>query len=225
MSKGTWCWPSMNVRFPRGSLIFGRSMTRHSVIATTPPLPTVGPCAPGPCGGETTAQPGWVSRTKDRLRRVSSAVCRPPRGAGVGPGRRSAARRRAPPSAARGGHRPPHAVQPRRVPPAEPAARSAPVRLDHVVDGRLVGSLAGVGEGDELVSGYSAPFGGPDFVRGSETVDVGGRRTPGCAVDEAAALGFSTVRIKARPAFYCRSEDSGAVRACSTSASPSSPAS
>ncbi len=41
-------------------------------------------------------------------------------------------------------------------------------RVDHVSDGRLVGSLVGVVEGDEFRSGHSAPFGGPDFVRDAD---------------------------------------------------------
>src|SRR4029077_14508161 len=43
-------------------------------------------------------------------------------------------------------------------------------RCDHVVAGRLVGTLSGVVEDGLLDCGHSAPFGGIDFVRRRETV-------------------------------------------------------
>jgi hypothetical protein len=80
-------------------------------------------------------------------------------------------------------------------------------RLDHVAGGRLVGSLVGVRQGDVFCSGHSAPFGGPDFVRESETT---------AAVAEALAAavatlddeGVRTIRVRARPSFYSGSEAS-----------------
>lgn len=80
-------------------------------------------------------------------------------------------------------------------------------RLDHLVEGRLVGSLVGVVEGDEFHSGHSAPFGGPDFVRDAETARLVGE-TLTAAVARLESEGIRRVRIKARPAFYSGSEAS-----------------
>lgn len=79
-------------------------------------------------------------------------------------------------------------------------------RFDHVADGRLVGSLTGVVDGNELVSGYSAPFGGPDLVRDSETAtNVFAVLTD--ALEQATADGITTVRVKVRPDFYSAAEE------------------
>jgi hypothetical protein len=80
-------------------------------------------------------------------------------------------------------------------------------RIDHVAGGRLVGSLVGVREGDEFRSGHSAPFGGPDFVRESETT-AAVAETLAAAVTALDDEGVRTVRIKARPGFYSGSEAS-----------------
>ncbi|MGE0028317.1 MAG: GNAT family N-acetyltransferase [Thermoleophilia bacterium] len=79
------------------------------------------------------------------------------------------------------------------------------VRVDHHDEGRLVGSLVGVRDGDVVTCGHSAPFGGPDFVREAETaanvVALVVR-----AVAEMEADGVREIRLKARPAFYSGSE-------------------
>lgn len=81
-----------------------------------------------------------------------------------------------------------------------------PARFDHFADGRLVGSLVGVVDSGTFVSGYSAPFGGPDFVRDSETVTnvIGLVRH---ALDKAAKEGISCLQVKAKPSFYSASEE------------------
>lgn len=80
-------------------------------------------------------------------------------------------------------------------------------RVDHVADGRLVGSLVGVVEGDEFRSGHSAPFGGPDFVRDAETARNVAEALA-AAVARLEGEGIRSIRIKARPAFYSGSETS-----------------
>jgi hypothetical protein len=78
-------------------------------------------------------------------------------------------------------------------------------RYEHRTDGRLVGVLAGVVTDGVLLSGHSAPFGGPELVRDDPTVDdvVG-------LVDGALAQlredGVRGVRIRCRPAEYSRAE-------------------
>jgi Acetyltransferase (GNAT) domain len=78
-------------------------------------------------------------------------------------------------------------------------------RVDHLADGRLVGSLVGVVEGDEFRSGHSAPFGGPDFVRDAETARNVGEALA-AAVTRLEGEGIRRIRVKARPAFYSGSE-------------------
>lgn len=78
-------------------------------------------------------------------------------------------------------------------------------RLDHEVDGRLVGSLVGVVEGDRFHSGHSAPFGGPDFVRDAETA-ANVTATLASAVARLDDEGVRTIRVTARPAHYSGSE-------------------
>jgi len=79
------------------------------------------------------------------------------------------------------------------------------VRIDHHDEGRLVGSLVGVRDGDVVTCGHSAPFGGPDLARDAETasnvVALLGR-----AVDELDADGVRTIRVRCRPAFLSGSE-------------------
>jgi hypothetical protein len=79
------------------------------------------------------------------------------------------------------------------------------VRADHVDGGRLVGSLVGVRDGDVVTCGHSAPFGGPDFVRESETA-ASVVALLGAAVAELEADGVRTIRVRARPAHYSGSE-------------------
>jgi hypothetical protein len=78
-------------------------------------------------------------------------------------------------------------------------------RLDHVADGRLVGSLVGVVEGDRFHSGHSAPFGGPDFVRDAETA-ANVTATLASAVARLDDEGVRTIRVTARPAHHSGSE-------------------
>jgi predicted N-acyltransferase len=76
------------------------------------------------------------------------------------------------------------------------------VQIDHAADdGRLVGSFVAGWDGDELVSGYSAPFGGPDIAREHETAAnvVGLVRT---AVEAADAHGAASVRVRLKPPHY-----------------------
>ena len=79
------------------------------------------------------------------------------------------------------------------------------VRVDHHDDGRLVGSLVGVRDGDVVTCGHSAPFGGPDLVRDAETA-ANVVALLDHAVRELEADGVRTIRLKARPAFYSGSE-------------------
>lgn len=78
-------------------------------------------------------------------------------------------------------------------------------RIDHEVDGRLVGSLVGVVDGDGFRSGHSAPFGGPDLVRDAEATATVAEAL-GAAVARLDADGVGAIRIKARPAFYSAAE-------------------
>jgi hypothetical protein len=79
------------------------------------------------------------------------------------------------------------------------------VRIDHHDEGRLVGSLVGVRDGDVVTCGHSAPFGGPDLVRDAETasnvVALLGR-----AVEELDEDGVRTIRVRCRPVFLSGSE-------------------
>ena len=79
------------------------------------------------------------------------------------------------------------------------------VEFDHHADGRLIGSLVGVATGTEFASGFSAPFGGIDLVRETES--------PPRILDLVAAacahldgLGIQTIRVHARPPIYSRAE-------------------
>ncbi|KQS68365.1 GNAT family N-acetyltransferase [Modestobacter sp. Leaf380] len=74
-------------------------------------------------------------------------------------------------------------------------------RYEHRVEGRLVGVLDGVVEGDVLVSGHRAPFGGLDVVR----EDLGVPEAVGlvrAVVLAARADGLRQLRIRARPPVY-----------------------
>lgn len=79
-------------------------------------------------------------------------------------------------------------------------------RIDHnAKNGRLIGSLCGMIEGTSFTSGWGAPFGGPDFMRGTETVP-----NIGDLIDQALsnlrARGIKTVRILTKPTFHGQSE-------------------
>jgi len=78
-------------------------------------------------------------------------------------------------------------------------------RLDHEADGRLVGSLVGVLDGDVFHSGHSAPFGGPDFVRDAETTG-NVVATLASAVARLGEDGARTIRVTARPAHHSAAE-------------------
>lgn len=80
------------------------------------------------------------------------------------------------------------------------------VRHDHVVDGRLVGTLVGIYDGTVFDSGWSAPFGGPDVVRADELAGEVRRFLDG-ATTAILARGATLIRIRARPAFHSRNED------------------
>lgn len=78
-------------------------------------------------------------------------------------------------------------------------------RHEHRVDGRLVGILDGVVTDGVLVSGHSAPFGGPDMVRADPTVeDVVG--FVAAALTRLRAEGIAEVQIRCRPAEYSAAE-------------------
>jgi hypothetical protein len=84
-------------------------------------------------------------------------------------------------------------------------AGAARWRYEHRAEGRLVGVLSGVVSDGVLLSGHSAPFGGPDLVRDDPTVDdvvglVGG------AVERLRVDGIRRVRIRCRPGEYSAAE-------------------
>lgn len=79
------------------------------------------------------------------------------------------------------------------------------LRLDYRADDRWIGSLAGVVEGGVFTSGYSAGFGGPDFRREGERLEM----VLGLldhALAELAAQAITTVVIRARPQHYSSAE-------------------
>jgi Acetyltransferase (GNAT) domain len=79
------------------------------------------------------------------------------------------------------------------------------LQLDYVADDRLIGSLVGVVTGDEFASGFSAPFGGVDLVRESESLP----RIIDLVEDACVRLGdrgLRTVRVHAPPPIYSRAE-------------------
>jgi hypothetical protein len=78
-------------------------------------------------------------------------------------------------------------------------------RYDHVVDGRLIGTLSGVVEDGQLDCGHSAPFGGVDCVRRGEFTGVV-RQLLRTACSHARAEGIREIRIRARPAYFGANE-------------------
>ncbi|MGY1820330.1 GNAT family N-acetyltransferase [Geodermatophilus sp. SYSU D00079] len=78
-------------------------------------------------------------------------------------------------------------------------------RYEHRRDGRLVGVLDGVVTDGVLLSGHSAPFGGPDLVREDPTV-VDLLDLIDGALAAARSDGLTAVRIRARPPVYSAAE-------------------
>jgi hypothetical protein len=78
-------------------------------------------------------------------------------------------------------------------------------RYEHRVDGRLVGVLDGVLDDGVLLSGYSAPFGGPDLVRPDPSVDDVLGLVAG-ALERAREDGVDEVHLRARPPVYSATE-------------------
>jgi hypothetical protein len=72
-------------------------------------------------------------------------------------------------------------------------------------DDRPIGTLAGVLVDGVFTSGHRAPFGGPDFVRRSETVEHVGRLVD-ASLTRLADLGARRVRIRARSECYSPTE-------------------
>jgi hypothetical protein len=84
-----------------------------------------------------------------------------------------------------------------------PADRRA--RYEHRRDGRLIGALDGVVTDGIFLSGHSAPFGGPDFLRDDPTVVDVIDFMEG-AVAALRADGVREVHIRARPPVYSAAE-------------------
>lgn len=77
--------------------------------------------------------------------------------------------------------------------------------FDHPIQNRLIGTFTGVIEGQKLTCGYSAPFGGIDFVRNDEAATAVTDLIE--AVRAAAdAEGVRNIRIKGRPCYYGANE-------------------
>jgi hypothetical protein len=78
-------------------------------------------------------------------------------------------------------------------------------RVDFHAEDRLVGTLAGVLEDDTFTSGFSAGFGGPDFSRERERLDliVG---MVDHAVEALGRMGVRRIVIRAKPQHYSASE-------------------
>ncbi|MCA0144466.1 GNAT family N-acetyltransferase [Blastococcus sp. LR1] len=78
-------------------------------------------------------------------------------------------------------------------------------RYVHRDGDRLVGVLEGVVTDGELLSGHSAPFGGPDWARADPTLDDVLGLVDG-AVAAARADGLRTLRVRCRPGEYSPAE-------------------
>lgn len=79
------------------------------------------------------------------------------------------------------------------------------LRLDHVSQGRLIGSICGVVDDDVFYSGWSAPFGGPDFSRPRETVTHIGA-TIDSVLSDIGSSGIQYVHLKTKPTWYSENE-------------------
>jgi hypothetical protein len=80
-----------------------------------------------------------------------------------------------------------------------------PFRYDHVIAGRLVGTLSGVVTDGLLDCGHSAPFGGVDCVQPREAVGtvVDLLRA---AIGRARGEGVREIRVRARPGYFGANE-------------------
>lgn len=76
-------------------------------------------------------------------------------------------------------------------------------------DGRLIGALTGVRDGDTFVSGHSAPFGGVDLVRERET-PAGVERLVDRALAQLTAAGIREARVRLPPP--CHGESEGLIQ-------------
>jgi hypothetical protein len=75
------------------------------------------------------------------------------------------------------------------------------IRIDHHDGDRLVGSFVGARTDDKVCSGYSAPFGGLDFVRPAETVaNIEGLIDR--ALSELGDAGVTSIEVRARGPHY-----------------------
>lgn len=79
----------------------------------------------------------------------------------------------------------------------EPGLRALTLEVN-AADGRTIGALGGVLDGDLFVSGYSAPYGGVDLVRDRETPERVGLLIDG-ALAQLRAIGVQTVRLRLPP--------------------------
>jgi hypothetical protein len=78
-------------------------------------------------------------------------------------------------------------------------------RIDYRAESRLIGSLAGVIDGGVFTSGYSAGFGGPDFLRDGEQVDFIFGLVDHCLA-ELGKYGIRRAVIRTKPQHYSASE-------------------
>jgi hypothetical protein len=78
-------------------------------------------------------------------------------------------------------------------------------RIDFNTGERAVGTLAGVIDGRTFTSGYSAGFGGPDFRRDTERLEVMLDMVEYCAT-KLIGMGINTLVIRAKPQHYSECE-------------------
>jgi hypothetical protein len=76
-----------------------------------------------------------------------------------------------------------------------------PFRYDHIIGKSIVGTLSGVLDGELLECGYSAPFGGVDWVRGCESGSTIMDLICGASL-RARAEGVREIKIRARPEYF-----------------------
>lgn len=79
-------------------------------------------------------------------------------------------------------------------------------RIDVECDGRFVGTLAGVIVGETFVSGYGASFGGMDFIRERETLEIIMRAIDD-TVEQIRRLGVAQICVHSKPFHYSRNEE------------------